>query len=50
MSTDNLLVYTSIWQAWRVRRCGESVIRIDGGYAVVSDGLRKIMKKMWRKK
>ena len=47
VATDNLLTYTTwlgAFRARRARRTGESIVRLENGYALVSSAFRKIMK------
>lgn len=45
MATNNLLVYPSWWQAWKIRRADESIVKVEGGYAVVSNAFKRIMRR-----
>lgn len=45
MSINNLIVYPSLWQALRARTAGKSVVKVDGGYAVVSNAFKIIMRR-----
>jgi len=45
MALSNLLVYETKREAKKARNRGESIIRIDEGYAVISDAFYRIWKK-----
>ena len=44
MATDNLITYSTWLGAFRARCAGESIIKVESGYALVSNAFRKIMK------
>lgn len=46
MSMDNLIVYESKREARRAKNVGETVIKVNGGYAVISNEFYRIWKKV----